>query len=109
LLLQKICVGRKTAIPCPEMTVSPTKNSTKEKNNAKVSQRICPVAHALLPRICRRHAHTSRQPAAPTTMSVAPSPGDETPDPAPVDDSTAQDISVTRIAVSILESLLAII
>ena len=48
------------------------------------------------------------QPAT-TSTSVAPSSGGEVADPAPVDDSTAQDVSVTQLAVSIFESLLAIL
>jgi hypothetical protein len=44
-----------------------------------------------------------------TTTSVAPSPEDELTDPATVDEPTTQDISVTRIALSLFESLLAII
>ena len=48
-------------------------------------------------------------PPPPAATYVAPSPDDEFRDPAPVDDSTAQDISVTWLAVSIFESLLAVI
>ena len=48
-------------------------------------------------------------PPPPAATYLAPSPDDEFPDPAPVVDSTAQDISVTRLAVSIFESLLAVI
>jgi len=48
-------------------------------------------------------------PPQPVTTSVITSPDGEIPDPAPADDSTTQDISVTEIAVSIFESLLAII
>lgn len=44
-----------------------------------------------------------------TTGSGDERPGDEVPDPPPADDQTAQDISLTGIAVSILESLLAIL
>lgn len=46
-------------------------------------------------------------PPQPVTTSAAPSPDDEI--PAPADDPTAQDISVTQIAVSLFESLLAIL
>ncbi len=46
----------------------------------------------------------------PTAKSTAaPNPDEEISDPAPEDDPTTQDISVTGIAVSLLESLLAII
>jgi hypothetical protein len=44
-----------------------------------------------------------------STTPVAPSPDDEIPDPAPTDNPTTQDILLTEIAVSILESLLPII
>lgn len=46
-------------------------------------------------------------PPQPVTTSAAPSPADEI--PAPADDPAAQDITLDEIAVSILESLLAIL
>ena len=48
-------------------------------------------------------------PPPPSATYVAPSPDDEVSDPAPVDASTEQEISVTWLAVSIFESLLAVI
>ena len=48
-------------------------------------------------------------PPPPITMNSAPSPDGEVSDPAPVDNSTAQDISLTDIVVSIFESLLTVI
>jgi hypothetical protein len=44
-----------------------------------------------------------------TTTSVSPSPEDEITDPATVNEPSTQDISVTQIALSIFESLLAVI
>jgi hypothetical protein len=43
------------------------------------------------------------------TNSATTTSGDETPDPAPADDSLTLDILVTRTAVSIFESLLTVI
>jgi hypothetical protein len=44
-----------------------------------------------------------------STTSVAPKPEDEITNPATVDEPTTQDISVTRIALSIFESILTVI